>query len=191
MQGEGACVGVDCVPEFVDRAREIATDAGVDSGMEFICSDNIWKDAEYEDMFDAIYCAPALSGDMERDDVDLLLEMLRPGGRLVVPIENPVDGAQRLMIFDKDEAGLSILSTKGPPVACQRLSTREEAEEIARAEAKKIEDAKKKVSKEDAREALQGWREAFEARHGRSPNRQDMMSDAFASEMFNHFSNGS
>ena len=73
--------------------------------MEFICSDNIWKDAEYEDMFDAIYCAPALSGDMERDDVDLLLEMLRPGGRLVVPIENPVDGAQRLMIFDKDEAG--------------------------------------------------------------------------------------
>jgi protein-L-isoaspartate(D-aspartate) O-methyltransferase len=103
---EGTIVGLEYIEPLVQQSKErLASDKNdelqqmLKNGRVSIHGGDGWQGFPSEAPFDAIHVGAAADTVPEK-----LLEQLKPGGRMVVPV-GPRMGGQELMVIDKDQQG--------------------------------------------------------------------------------------
>jgi len=109
-----------------------------------------------------------------------LLALLRPGGRLVLPI-GAGSAAQTLTLVDRD-AGGALSTTALESVVYAPLVPVADALDAEAAGGETAAERLARVQRE-----LQRWQAAFKEAHGRRPSRAEMEEDAEASALLTHF----
>ncbi len=135
------------------------------------------------DTFDAIYVAPAVE---TRAHVETLGGMLRPGGAMVVPVQDLFSGAQTLYRVTACPEGSGALRHESVgPVACQPML---KGDALAQARAPPPPPPLARSQEvAAAKAALEAWKTAFEAAEGRGATRADLTTDPEAKALFARF----
>lgn len=135
-------VALEPTPERLDFIREAAAQEGLTSAMAFVQAS--LADVGFERVFDLVCCIGVLEwvprfseGEPRALQVDFLRRMasaLRPGGRLVVGIENRLGlkyllgarddhtGTRGISVLDAEEASRRHLAATGSPLRCLTYS---------------------------------------------------------------------
>eukprot|EP00938_MAST-03A_sp_MAST-3A-sp1_P002422 g2422.t1 len=180
----GSVVAIDRVDALIESARECHHTWREGSQIsEYICEvqfhaafeSNRWIEESYVSPFDVIHVGFGIS---ETDLRSNLLPKLKSNGHMIAPViidDDSGTGEQWLTLFHNNEE-IKLRKLMCQPMIDEpfepALSTRQGREERLNA----------------LQNELKSWRETFESIHGRTPSKQDMLSDETSKSLFQEFS---
>ncbi|KAF1328366.1 Protein-l-isoaspartate o-methyltransferase, partial [Globisporangium splendens] len=180
---QGHVTGVDIVPDLVtfakqnlanclhgdhahllERTKIVESDGKLDS-MRTLASEH--------DGYDCIHVGVAVA---TKAEAEAYLEFLKPGGGLLIPLG--VAGVEQKLVKMTKHADGHVEKKDVMSVLCQPMLDEIPIEVVRETRTEKL---------ARIEQTLTDWRNAFEAKHGRKPSREDLLSDPEAKQLFQDF----